>query len=310
MQNAHAVMRLLSTKEVAKFLGVTEKQVYVLITDKRLPATKVTGKWLFPQHLVEQWLDNNTMHHPAGEALAASQSNVLILAGSNDILLERCCSLFSRQNPGFLAAFANLGSLGGLKALRQGLCHVACSHLLQEDEHDYNFAFAAGELEQTPVIVSFCSREQGLLVLRGNRKDVRCVADIVAKRLRMVNRPLGTGTRLLLDRELQKAGLQAQAVIGYTQEVNRHIDVGLEILAGRADAGLAIRAVCSLLPLDFVPLRWERFDLLLYRTSFFEKPFQAFLNMLHSGEFKALGQDISGYDTSQSGSIRYPGKGT
>ena len=303
------MLRLLSTKEVAKFLGVTEKQVYALITDKRLPATKVTGKWLFPQHLVEQWLDNNTLHHPAGGALATPQGNVLILAGSNDILLERCCSLYSRQNPDFLAAFANLGSLGGLKALRQGLCHVACSHLLQDDEHDYNFAFAAGELEQMPVTVSFCSREQGLLVPRGNPKDVRCVADIVAKGLRMVNRPVGTGTRLLLDRELQKVGLQAQGVTGYAHEVQRHLDVGLEILTGRADVGPAIRAVCSLLPLDFVPLRWERFDLLLFRSTFFEKPFQLFLNMLHGNDFKALGQDVAGYDTSQSGSIRYPGEG-
>lgn len=303
------MMRLLSTKEVAQFLGVNEKQIYTLVSEKRLPATKITGKWLFPLHLVEQWLENNTLHHPQQPLCTARQEHLVIIAGSNDILLERACGLFARNHSGSLAAFANLGSMGGIQALRRGLCDIACSHLLQGDESDYNFAFANGELEQMPLVMNFCRREQGIVVPKGNPQNLQNVADIHAKGLRLVNRPLGTGTRLLLDHELEKSGLDGRSIPGYAREVLRHLDVGLDILAGRADAGLAIRPVCTMLPLDFVPLRWERFDLLMYKQRFFDKPLQAFLNMLHSAEFLALAEDMPGYDTGESGSIRYPGEG-
>lgn len=302
------MMRLLSTKEAAQFLGVNEKQVYALVSEKGLPATKITGKWLFPLHLVEQWLENNTLHHPSNTN-EQRREGLLVLAGSNDILLERACTMFSRTQPEQLAAMGILGSMGGIKALRQGLCDVACSHLLQDDETDYNFAFANLELEQTPVVVNFCRREQGLIVPQGNPKDVQSVPDIHAKKLRLTNRPIGTGTRLLLDHELEKAGLDGSDISGYSREVQRHLDVGLDVLSERADVGPAIRAVSGMLPLDFVPLRWERFDLLVFRNSFFEKPVQAFLNMLRSTEFAELAKTLPGYDISQSGSIRYPGEG-
>ncbi len=303
------MMRLLSTKEVAQFLGVNEKQIYSLVGEKGLPATKITGKWLFPLHLVEQWLENNTLHHPKEERNYDLQDKLVVIAGSNDILLDRSCTLFARQHPDMLAVQATLGSMGGIRALRQGLCDITCSHLLQEDESDYNFAFAHGELEHMPLVICFCRREQGILVPKGNPNDIRCIADIHVKGLRLVNRPLGTGTRLLLDRELEKANIDGSTIPGYAREVQRHLDVGLDVLTGRADAGLAIRAVSAMLHLDFVPLRWERFDLLLFKNRFFDKPVQAFLNLLHSNELKQMAQDLVGYDISQSGAIRYPGEG-
>jgi putative molybdopterin biosynthesis protein len=302
-------MRLLSTRELARFLGVNEKQVYSLITEKGLPATKVTGKWLFPLHLVEQWLENNTQSYPALVVGAGHAENLLVLAGSNDVLMERACTLFSNRNGEYLAAFANVGSMGGIQALKQGLCDIACSHLLQDEDGDYNFAFASGELEMAPAVVCFALRQQGLLVAGGNPLGVRDLADAAARGVRFVNRPLGTGTRLLLDRELKSAGIDAAKVPGYEHEVRRHLDVGLRILAGEADAGLAIRAVTAMLPLDFLPLRWERFDLLIPRHKFFDKPVQAFLELLRSAEFRAAAEELPGYDVMQSGVLRYPGAG-
>lgn len=303
------MMRLLSTKEVAQFLGVNEKQIYALVSEKGLPATKVTGKWRFPLHLVEQWLENNTLHHPRQTQLDTRHEHVVIIAGSNDILLERTCGLFCRLYPEFLVSFANLGSMGGIRALRNGLCDIAGSHLLQEDENDYNFAFAHHEMEQMPLVMDFCKREQGLVVPKGNPHDLRCVADIHAKGLRLVNRSLGTGTRLLLDYELEKAHIDGQSIPGYAREVPRHLDVGLEVLSGMADCGLAIRPICNMLPLDFVPLRWERFDLLMFKQRFFDKPMQVFVNLLHTPDFRTLASGLHGYDVTQSGTIRYPGEG-
>jgi excisionase family DNA binding protein len=182
---------LLSTKEVARLLNVNEKMVYTLVAEKGLPASKVTGKWLFPRHLVEQWIETQTINYPDTGSLQPLQQGILILAGSNDPLLDRSISLFNSQFQVPLAVFGNLGSMGGLRALRQNLCHIASSHLLQEDEEEYNFDYAFKELDLIPAVVNFCRREQGILVAEGNPKKISGVADLAEPGLRMVNRPLG-----------------------------------------------------------------------------------------------------------------------
>lgn len=298
--------KLLSTREVSQLLGVNEKMVYTLITEKGLPATKITGKWLFPAQLVEQWVESRTINFPARSETPSPRSGLLLVAGSDDILFERALSLFMRLNAGHVAIFGTLGSLGGLKALRRGWCQMATSHLAEEDGQDYNFSFAANELEALPAVVNFCRREQGLLVARGNPLNISDCGDIGKKGLTVVNRPLGTSTRILFDRELQKAGLQPSKIAGYGHEVPRHLDIGMEILSGRADVGLSIRPVASLLNLDFISMKWERFDLLIPKDYFFDKGVQLFLGMLHEPEFRALADDLPGYDLELVGKMLYP----
>jgi molybdate-binding protein len=229
------------------------------------------------------------------------------LAGSNDPLLDRAISLFNSQFQAPLAVFGNLGSMGGLRALRQNLCHIASSHLLQEDEEEYNFEYAFQELDSMPAVVNFSRREQGILVAAGNPKNISGVADLAKSGMRMVNRPLGTGTRLLLDREFKKAGIQGEKIEGYGNEVHRHLDVGLEIVAGRADAGPGIGAVAGLLNIGFIPIRWERFDLMVLKDRFFDEGIQRFLSLLHEKTFKHLPEKFTGYDLSLSGKMIYPG---
>ena len=188
--------------------------------------------------------------------------------------------------------------MGGIRALRRNLCHIASSHLLQENGQDYNFGFAREELEQLPAVVNFCQRQQGILVARGNPKGIQNIADLGKPGLKIVNRPLGTGTRLLFDEELKKAGIIGDQIKGYQLEVQRHLDVGLEVLSGRADAGPGIQAVSGLLNLDFIPLRWERFDFLILKDRFFEKGLQLFLGLLTEAAFRDLTQDLKVYDIS------------
>ena len=297
---------LLSTKEVAQFLGVNEKMVYTLVAEKGLPATKITGKWLFPQHLVEQWVEANTINYPDPPRHLPPYEGLLIVAGSNDPLLDKTLSLFNRRYPEHIAVLGNLGSLGGLRALRRNLCHMATSHLIQDDETDYNFEYADRELERQPAVVNFCRREQGLLVAPGNPHGIEAVADLAQQGITLVNRPNTTGTRLLLDRELAKVGIDGERIAGYHQEVMRHLDVGLEVLAGRADVGPGIRAVAGMLGLDFVPLRWERYDLLITKDRFFDPGVQLFLGLLPDEEFRQLADGLEGYDISSSGKMVYP----
>lgn len=297
----------LSTKQVAELLDVNEKMIYTLVADKGLPATKVTGKWIFPRHLVEQWLENQTINYPEPSVPLPSYHGLLIIVGSNDILLDRLISLFNSLYKEHVAVFGNVGSMGGLKALGSDLCHVASSHLLQEDEQEYNFDFAREELKgKSPVLVNFCRREQGLLAAKGNPKKISRVSDLGQPGIKIANRPEGTGTRLLLDRELERAGLKGSQIEGYQQEFRSHLDVAMEVFSGRVDAALAIRPVANLLGLDFIPLRWERYDLLISKEHFFEQGVQLFLGLLHEPQFREMAEKLDGYDLSLCGKMVFP----
>lgn len=295
----------LNTKEVAQLLQVNEKAVYVLIGEKGLPATKVTGKWLFPRHLVEEWLELYLVNLPVSANLSL-ESGRLFMAGSDDLLLQRALGLYNSQSSDSAVFFANIGSMGGLKALRQGICHIAACHLLQDDNEEYNFLFADRELDCSPVFVNFSKRQQGILVARGNPKNIRSISDLARSGVTIVNRPLSTGTRLLLDYEISRSEISADDIAGYQTEVGRHLDAGLAVLGGKADAAPAIRTVAGLLGLDFIPLRWERFDLLINRDRFFNPAVQRFINLLHEPAFRTVAEEYAGYDMSNSGMMIYP----
>jgi excisionase family DNA binding protein len=298
---------LLNTREVARFLDVNEKVVYSLISEKGLPATKVTGKWLFPKHLVERWIKNETLNYPKTLGSLPPYHGLLIISGSNDILLEKAIDFYNRAFPEHVAVFGNVGSEGGLRALAQGRCHIASSHLLQEDEQEYNFEYAFQELKgQPPAVINFCKREQGLVVAAGNPKGIKNISDLGQEGVSIANRPRGTGTRLLLDRELQRAGIWGQNIAGYEREFSGHLEAGLEVLSGRADVVLAIRAVAALLNLDFIPVRWERYDLLTSRERFFEEGVQLFLGLLHEQPLRDLAHGLDGYDLGLCGKVVFP----
>lgn len=298
--------QMLSTREVAKFLGINEKMVYTLISEKGLPASKVTGKWIFPRHLVEQWVESNTVNYPQNHKVLPPYEGLLVIAGSNDILLEKTLSIFNSRHPEHLAVFGNLGSVGGINALRRNFCHMATSHLLHEDGHEYNFDFLHRQFDRMPVVVNFCMRDQGIILRKGNPRNITAVKDLGKPGVRIVNRSLATGTRLFFDRELKKEGVAGERITGYDHEVNRHMDVGLEILAGRADAGPGIRPVASLLGLDFLPLHQERYDLLVTRDRFFDQGVQYFLGLLHEKVFLRVVEQLEGYDVTRSGKMIFP----
>jgi putative molybdopterin biosynthesis protein len=233
-------------------------------------------------------------------------SGRLFVAGSDDLLFQRAIGLYNSQNQDSMIFFANIGSMGGLRALRQGSCHIGVCHLLQDDNEEYNFRFAEQEMAQAPVFINFSKREQGLVISPGNPKQIHAVSDLAGEGVRIVNRPLNTGTRLLLDYEISRSEISTDDIVGYGVEVGRHLEAGLAVLGGKADAAPAIRPVAELLGLDFIPLRWERFDLLINRDRFFDPPVQRFLNLLHDPLFKEIAGEYEGYDLSVCGKMIYP----
>jgi excisionase family DNA binding protein len=297
---------LWSTKEVARYLGVNEKMVYTLVSDKGLPASKITGKWIFPQHLVEQWVEANTQNVPETYKPSVSTDGLLVIAGSNDPLLDQTISYFNGTHKGHLAVFGNLGSMGGIHALKNGLCQVATSHLLQTRGDEYNFEFLGQGFLPPPVLVNFCHRQQGYILAPGNPKKINSTVDLGKRGMKIVNRKLGTGTRLLFDRELKAAGISSTQLTGYDWEVARHMDVGLAVLKGQADAGPGIQPVADVLGLDFLPLRRERYDLLILKERFFDPVVQNFLSLLHEKAFRQMAAAYQGYDLESCGKMIFP----
>jgi len=295
---------MLSTREVAKFLNINEKMVYSLIAEKNLPASKVTGKWLFPIHLVRQWIEIGTQNYPQLTQLPPYHGLVLI-SGSNDLLLDKIISTFNLKHEDHMAMFGIAGSMGGLKALKQNLCHIAASHLISDNE-EYNFPFLKDEMNQMPAVVNFCLREQGIIVQKGNPKKILAAKDLGKPDIRIINRPLGTGTRQLFDKELKKSGITGNTIKGYENTLSRHMDMGLQILTDKADAGPGIRPVASILGLDFIPICWERFDLIIHKDRFFDQGIQLFLSLLKGKVIQAAAEEFGGYDLSYTGKMLYP----
>ena len=302
-----AMKPLMSTKDISQYIGINEKKIYSLITANGLPATKVTGKWLFQRHLVDRWLEHHTENYPPAEKTPDTYKNLLVITGSNDLLLDQLLEVFARRNPLPLPLFSNLGSMGGIRALKENLCHICSCHLLESNGNEYNFAYVEEEFGNDVVLVNFCQRLQAVVVPRGNPKGVKELADLASGRLRIANRKKGTGTRLLLDQELERQGVSGERIPGYEVEFARHLDVALEVLAGRADAGLAIAAVAEMLGLDQVEVRWERYDFIVRKEIFFSRPVQMLLALLRDEEFLSLSDKFSGYDLSLSGQVVFQG---
>jgi len=297
---------MLTAQEIAGYLKINEKKVYALIAEKGLPATKVTGKWLFSRQLVDQWLLAHTRNVPSEGEQNKDYNKLLIITGSNDILLDRLLFYFNQKQFDEIVVFGNTGSMNGINTLQENRCDIATSHLIQDDEKEYNFAFIGIEFDPPPVIINFCYREQGLLVPAENPKKINQTSDLSRSGITIVNRAQGTGTRLLFDRELQKAGINGESIKGYHDILGNHLDVGLHIFQGMADAAPGIRPVASLLGLGFIPFRWERYDFLVNRERFFSKKVQLFLGLLNESFFREMATGIPGYDISSAGRMVYP----
>lgn len=293
----------LSTKEVAQYLGLHEKKVYALARQGRLPATRLTGKWLFSRRLLDAWLEESVQG--TRQARAAARP-VLLVAGSDDPCLGLLQQGYAQRTAPASLFLAVVGSAAGLAALRDGLADLALAHLFDAASGEYNLPYLPQFLPAGGVAVTLFHRELGLLVPPGNPQGLRGLADLARGGLRLVNRQAGSGTRAYLDQELARLGISPQRLPGYEHAVTTHLEVGLKVLRREADVGLATRATARLLGLDFVPLTQERFDLLIPQAHFFSRRVQLLLNLVGSRAFRAQLAALGGYDTSETGRLRAP----
>ena len=298
---------IMNTKEVAKYLGVHEKQVYSLIKSKKIPSTRVTGKWVFPKKLIDDWIESNAKK---GLEQARQKSRriegALLASGSNDPILDMLHTYMKKSYPEFYIFSANTGSTDGLKALNMGYTDLAWSHLFDPKTGEYNIPFLTNYLPNVkPIVVNLFRRDLGFLVAPKNPFHIRGFEDLAQKGVMFINRQKGSGTRVLLDHHLKRLKIPTSKIQGYDRDVYTHFEVGLSILSKEADVGIATVAVSKLLGLPFIPITQESFDMILDQSTFFEKGIQAFIEVLNSQEFRNRIGRLGSYDFKSSGKILY-----
>jgi putative molybdopterin biosynthesis protein len=292
---------LMNTREVARYLGINEKKVYFLAKSGKIPCTRVTGKWTFPKKLIEQWIEESASGLVARKA-SAEERVFLLAAGSDDPSLGILHDLYEAQTRPATFFMTTVGSTGGLAAIRSGVADFATAHLLEPARANSNET-ALGLFPADAVIVELFYRELGLLVPSGNPKGIKSIRDLARPKLRIINRQPGSGTRIYLDHALVRARLSGRKIAGYETVVATHLEVGLRVLRGDADIGLATRTTAQLLGLDFVPLTRERFDAVILKDRFFSHGIQLLLGTIGSRAFRQQVEALGGYDASESGRI-------
>jgi putative molybdopterin biosynthesis protein len=301
---------IMNTKEVAQYLGIHEKQVYALIKSKRIPSTRVTGKWVFPRKLIDEWIDSDA-RIGLKEARQKSKriEGVYLASGSNDPILDMLQTYLRKSYPEFHIFSANTGSTDGLKALNMGYTDMAWSHLLDPKSGEYNIPFLPTYLPNIkPVVVNLFYRDLGFVTAPKNPLGIRGFEDLTRKGTRLINRQKGAGTRVLLDYHLKRLRISPSKITGYENEVYTHFEVGLSILSKEANVGIATSAVSKLLGLSFTPITQESFDMLLDQPTFFEKGVQAFIEILNSKEFRNSIERLGNYDFTHSWKILHSRK--
>ena len=200
------------------------------------------------------------------------------------------------------------GSEAGLRRLARGEVAAAAIHLHRldgDDELANCDAVASAAGLHDAVVIAVARREQGLVVAASNPLQLSDVASIVAKRARLALRPQGAGAQLLLLALVARAGIALDALALARPVCPTGADIAQAVRAGRADCGIATRAVAQAAGLDFVPLTWERFDLALRQRDYFLPGLQALFNFVRTTTFRDRASDLSGYDVSEAGNVRW-----
>jgi putative molybdopterin biosynthesis protein len=285
-------MEILSAKELAAYLKINEKKVYQLARESSIPHAKIGGKIAFVREIIDGWIKEKT----------ASERH-LFLAGSDDFLMKKVIDEYNARG-GSTIFYAPVGSINGLSLLREKVANISCVHILDMEKKAYTLSYLDRYLSgERYIAIHLYFREQGLYVAKNNPKRISSLHDIAAGTVSFVNRNGGSGTRLLIDFLLHQEKIDAGSIKGYKREVGSHLQAGLAVLRGEADASFGIRHLAHLLDLSFIPLFRERFEMVIPEAIYPSERIRDFLSFFDQGKLMALAGDSTGYDTTETGSI-------
>jgi putative molybdopterin biosynthesis protein len=228
--------------------------------------------------------------------LPKTKKPAIVFSGSHDLAIEDIAEHLARHVNLFSIP---VGSLDGLVNLRQELCQISGSHLLDENG-EYNTPFVRRLFPDREVeVITLAYRTQGLILAGGNPKKIKKVADIANPKIRFVNRNRGSGTRLWIDLQLKKLGIPSEAVDGYDTIVKTHNEAAALIQSGKADVSIGLQAAAHRYELDFIPLFEERYDFVLPNEQ--KKNLNPLLEYIQTADFRTMLNTLTGYNTKHSG---------
>lgn len=253
--------------------------------------------------------------YPAGERVTVellrpsrTVDHTIVAIGSHDMTLDLLADFLRRRNPLLRLASSHVGSVSGLLALQRDEAHLAGCHLLDEETGEYNLGPVQRMLAAEGIhgrLLGFVERTQGLVLPKGNPKQIERLEDLLREDVVFVNRQRGAGTRVLLDYELQRQGLHPRQIQGYERTEYTHLAVAAAVKSGAADTGLAILAAARSLDLEFIPLFVERYDLVVpdrYYDSPLLQPLLALIRDPSSGFADAVAA-LGGYGVARMGAV-------
>jgi excisionase family DNA binding protein len=288
----------LNTDEAAAYLRLSERKLYELVARGAVPCSKVTGRWLFPKAALDRWVAAGL----SGPDLARSPAPPIV-GGSQDPLLEWVL----RESASGLASLPE-GSEAGLRRLARNEVALAAIHLHRLDHDDDNAnieAVAHAPGLHDAVLIAFARREQGLVVAPGNPLALSDLASAAERGATVAQRPAGAGAQLLLVALLARARLALKQLKLLHPLCVTGSDLAEAVRTGRADCGVASRSVAVPAGLDFIPIVWERFDLVLRQRDYFLPGPQALFRLIHAGGLRQRAEELGGYDVTAAGSVRH-----
>lgn len=228
--------------------------------------------------------------------------NTVSIIGSHDMSIDVFADEIRRRGHNIRISSGNVGSLGGLMAVRKGTCHMAGSHLLDTETGEYNISYIKRYIKGIKVSVfHLVLRDQGLMVAKGNPKGIKGIEDLCREDVSFVNRQAGAGTRVLFDYKLEQLGIRPDSIRGYDHDEFTHMAVAVDVLSGAADCGMGIFAAAKALDLDFVPIEREQYDLIVPSAMLDNPNIDTLMETIRSQEFRDRVFALGGYDPSKSG---------
>lgn len=327
---AHVIERMLGYKmpEKEKILAINSRQIASSIGTEEFLRVKVGAigdKYVATPVgrgaglLMSLVRADGIVRVPAGvEALSAGTNvevellrgkreidNTIVCIGSHDNALDILANAIKKNYPQFSLSSAHVGSMAGLSALRKKEAHIAGTHLLDEQSGQYNIPFIKRLFKEGEVVlINLAYREQGLLVKKGNPKNIKGFEDLTRQDIVFINRQPGSGTRLLLDKYIKELGINAFMIKGYEREEYTHMAAASAVLTGLADTGLAVYSSAKALGLDFIPVAKERYDLAIAAEHMDTEKINIILKILREDkEFKETLKMLGGYDVSEMGKV-------
>ena len=296
--------------DISSLSAVRQKRLSNLVSDHIL---QVLSLGYTPEELeaesslnLSRWREERRKEKkPSEESNRAERSGIKIVA-SHDLALDFLVNKLKVLKPDLDIGLNYAGSLGGLIALQEGRADIAGIHLLDEETGEYNYPYLKHLLPGRKLaVVHLAYRIQGLMFAGKNPRQISGFNDLTRPDIVFVNRQPGSGTRVLLDYELRKNGINPEQIRGYGTEVDTHSAVALSVSQGQSDVGLGIQAAADANDLDFLPLLRERYDLVMPAEVYRNKSIAPLIETINSPEFKSVVENIGGYDISQAGSATF-----